>query len=301
MPCQKHFKVGLIDALKDHGERQTARLMEDFKAAFIDRDRLGVHNLRVDIKRLRAYVRLIEWITSSFDAQASFKPIRRLFRSCGTLRDVHVQLGLLRGETVTSFPSERLSEWQNELKDREREARRLFEAEAKKFGPFMLNRLHGRVARSLQGIPEGLVMARAEQKLQTLLERMRDQAGIDHQSDKELHKIRIRSKEARYTLEIIDSCRGRPKERASLNDKLKSVHQALGRWHDRQVASDCLTDFLQNYSFWPVNHPDEYGAYLNSLRQEKLAALQDFRFSWKNLVAILSSGPPAKKNPPSGC
>jgi CHAD domain-containing protein len=293
MPRQKRSRIRLSDALKDHCERQTARLLEDFRAAFIGRERDGVHNLRVDIKRLRAYVRLIERITPSFDARASFKPIRRLFRSCSALRDIHVQLGFLTGEAATSFPPERLSEWHNELKDREMKARRLFEAEARKFGPAALNRLKSRVAGSLEGIPEGMVMARAEQNLQTQLRRMQDLASIDRQSDKELHKIRIRSKEARYTLEMVDFGRGRPKERAGLNDKLKSVHQALGRWHDRQVAFDRLTDFLQSYSFWPVNHPDEYGAYLNLLRQEKLAALQDFRFSWKELVAYLCPGPPA--------
>jgi CHAD domain-containing protein len=287
MPPGKPSRGKLTDFLEDYCERQTPRLLADLRTAFVGREREGVHNLRVDVKRLRAYVRLIDRIAPGFDAPAAYRPVRRLFRSSSTLRDIQIQIGFLAGKAAFSFPAERLNEWYNELKSREMKARRPFEAEARKFSLLALTGLKNWVAGSLKGIPEGMVAARAEQSLQTQLRRMRDLASAKQLTDQELHQTRIRSKEARYTLEMIDQGGGRPEARVGLNDKLRAVHQALGRWHDRQVAFDGLTDFLQNRASWPVNNPDHYGAYLSWLRQNKLAALQDFRLSSEQLVANL--------------
>jgi len=299
MALRKRSKRRLTNALQNYYDGQRARLLEDLQAAWINRERAGVHNLRVDIKRLRAFVHLVERIAPSIDVPGAFRPIRCLFRAASGLRDIHVQLGLLAGEAASAALAERLNEWYNELKAREIKARGIFEAEAGNFRPSALAVLKNRVDCSLKGIPEGMGTMRAEQSLQTLFGRLQELASMNRLGDQEIHQIRVFSKEARYTLEIIGQTGERPGARAGLDETLKSVHQALGRWNDRRVAFDRLTDFLQRAAFEPLRNPDEYGTYLSLLHQEMQAALQEFRATWEYLVADFKSGPPPNPAPPA--
>ena len=94
-----------------------------FNAAnYFDPD--GIHDLRVEIKQLRAFFRLIEWIAPKFSAKKNLRNFRKLFKAASDLRDIHVQQELTRkwAKDMEVF----LSEYYNSLKQKELPARKKF-------------------------------------------------------------------------------------------------------------------------------------------------------------------------------
>jgi CHAD domain-containing protein len=80
----------------------------------------GVHDLRVELKRLKAFFNLIEFLNSQFFAKKRFRNFRAIAKNIGALRDTQVQAELAEEIKKTFEPD--ISEYLEYLKNKEKES-----------------------------------------------------------------------------------------------------------------------------------------------------------------------------------
>ena len=255
-----------------------------------------IHELRVEIKRLRALAKLLAWMEPSFRARKRLRHTRQLFKVAGTLRDLHVQRELVNAH-VSSLPWN-LSEYRNYLQSRETTARREYARAADAYSDDELARFTEAMLRALGGLEEGDIMWKTEQRLSVIVSRLAD---LRHEQDLalvDLHKIRIMSKEARYTLEILRAFPGPVRsEREALDSALRRVHRALGRWHDADVGVALVRQFLEQEADRPLQDEDAFETYQSRLGVERDTNLAHFHSRWQELLTRLSGDGPEGAGP----
>lgn len=246
-----------------------------------------VHDVRVDIKRLRALYQLIGWMNHRFNAESQLKPVRNFFKAAGKLRDLHVQMELTR--RWTSENRANLSEYYNYLVAEEQSSRPVFGRACTKFAPkemaFGLKEI--RKALSRMSVPE--VIFRTEQRLVMLVREVIANSREEQLTEDNFHQIRIKTKEARYVLELLTLCREATDEDRALNDQLRSCHRALGKWHDCVVALDSLRLFLQEEpsdGYFDKSSYDRFDKSLVAMREQNLS---DFRVNWVTIQQSLQA------------
>ncbi len=249
-----------------------------------------IHDLRVEVKRLRALLGVVKACSSRFRTRKPSRPFRRLFKAAAGLREAQVESGLVRSWAASS--AHRLDEYRNVLKRDELKGRTAFAAEARRFrrgfapgaGRAIDGAVEGRTGGELERLTEKRLAALSGRLLK--LKRPRPAKG-------DLHRIRVQAKKTRYTLEILREC-CRPKDPGldRLDRALRAVHQALGRWHDLELASASLRGFLAHRLEGPLSDPGAYEAYGRFLDSEREKRLAEFEKAWARLVrSTASSGP----------
>lgn len=259
---------------------------ENYNLAVKYTDEDGVHDMRVAIKRMRAYFNLIEWINPVFQAKQTLKPIRRLFKSAGNVRDIHVQQGLVR-KRASELGLE-MSEYYNFLKQKEMDERMRFLPSAKKFNLGIFLKNWSLIKNSLSFISTEYIQYKAEERFSTQIEELVKFKRKEDFIEDDYHAIRILSKETRYTLEVLQECFPPKDIWEKLNESLRKVHQALGRWHDDDVALQFLDSFLLMYSGKRFYDRSSYTKYKRNLTNDKKRQLREFEQRWTEFLAIVN-------------
>jgi CHAD domain-containing protein len=261
-------------------------IQENYNLAVRFADVEGVHDMRVGIKRLRAYFNLIEWINPVFQAKQNIKPIRRLFKAAGKVRDIHVQQELMMRWT-TELNLE-MSEYTNFLKLKETEERKRFADFAKKKFDFKVFRSNWAMIQNvLSFISMEYIQYKSEERFNSQVEELIKFKEKENFVEDDYHAIRILSKEARYTLEVLQTCFPPKGLWEKLNEALRKVHQALGRWHDNDVALLFLDGFLLGYAGRSFFDRNSYVEFKKSLADDKSRQLEDFEQKWSNFLAVM--------------
>lgn len=266
---------------------QQQRIKRDYGRALKHFEIEGVHDLRVDIKRLRAYFNLIEAINPVFQAKPNIKRIRRLFKSAGPLRDVQVQQ-----QVVQKWSQDlelELSEYFNYLKQKEFTARKDFYRSSYKFDFEIFKSNWVKIRRSLMYISAEYIQFKAEGRFNDLVKEVISFKNNQNFVEDDYHSIRILSKEARYTLELIQGCYPPQDNWEGLNHNLRSLHQALGKWHDADVALEFLDGFMLEYTQSSFFSKDSYIQYIKELQKQKQDKLALFEKNWKKFTALIGS------------
>lgn len=261
-------------------------IAENYKLAVGFADVEGVHDMRVGIKRLRAYFNLIEWINPVFQAKQSLKPIRRLFKVSGKVRDIHVQQELMR-RWVSELNLE-MSEYYNFLKQKETEERKRFADYAKKkfdLKVFQVNWTS--IQNVLSFISTEYIQFKSEERFNAQIEELIRFKEKENFIEDDYHAIRILSKEARYTLEVLQICFPQKVIWEELNESLRKVHQALGRWHDDDVALLFLDGFLLSYAGRSFFDRNSYVQYKKSIAADKMRQLAEFEQRWLDFLSVM--------------
>ena len=237
-----------------------------------------LHELRVEIKRLRAFYYLIDWIDRGFCARKHLVSVERLFKATGPLRDLHVQMAASRKWAVESNGN--LSEYYNSLAIREKRRRPFCATALRKFDQRSLSKGLLSVRKALGKYVEFEVVYRAEQRLSVMLRDLLISAKNSVYSEKALHDIRIETKESRYVLEVLTQCRFSSAQDTELNKGLLECHRALGRWHDCIVQSDNVRKYM-------ADKPDDfyfdrpsYARFMEHLSEQRDLHLDHFRQNW---------------------
>jgi CHAD domain-containing protein len=237
---------------------------ENYNLAVRFADVEGVHDMRVGIKRLRAYFNLIEWINPVFQAKQNLKPIRRLFKASGKVRDIHVQQELVR-RWASELDLE-MSEYYNFLKQKETEERKRFADFAKKKFDLKVFQLNWTLIQNvLSFISTEYIQFKSEERFNAQIEELVEFKEKENFIEDDYHAIRILSKEMRYTLEVLQTCFPPKNIWTQLNETLRKVHQALGRWHDDDVSLLFLDGFLLSYAGKSFFDRNSYIKYKKSL------------------------------------
>jgi CHAD domain-containing protein len=244
----------------------------------------GIHDLRVGIKRWRALTVLLQAILPGFDCGNCRKELNKIFKAAGRVRDCHIQQEQIRNSRTNR--NWVLSEYYNDLKKTELPVRERFVRTATGFNPQILATVETDITQATTSAQTDVMVQNAFRRLQQgmrILLRY-DMPGGFPEGD--LHAIRIRSKETRYLVEIIQNCLSHRQDLGDLNARLYGVHQALGVWHDRQVALQRLTQFLDDHRKSRARIPQAYAAFTREIRDGKEAALRAFDSAWSQLVRL---------------
>lgn len=278
MTFQEHLEQDYV-ALSQRIQQRGVRAMK-----YHDPDAL--HDFRVDIKQLRALFRFIEWLApEAFPSQIYFRAARQLFKASADLRDLHVQQELcrLQAREIGGFPHE----YYNGLKHKEQFARRQFAAFAK-FFPFEEDRQaqRRRILRAIDPLAEDAATRKIHARLaQQMLEIINFAPGGEIPAER-LHPLRILAKETRYALHIAARCLPAFSDQTALDAALQRLHQALGKWHDGEIAKAHLREFAAECAA-PLSPADTaaHDKLLVNIRAEQAAHLATFHSEWHAFLA----------------
>jgi len=81
--------------LRSFTEKRLARLKELLLHFTISDDQEILHQIRVEIKKIKALLRLLHYARRKFDYHHAFLPFRDIFRACGAIRDPYVMYKLM--------------------------------------------------------------------------------------------------------------------------------------------------------------------------------------------------------------
>lgn len=282
-------------SLAQYHNRLARIIIRNFTAARDNYSIDGLHDFRVGIKRWRALMVLLQAILPGVEFRSCRKELNRIFKAAGRVRDCHIQQELMRA--ARSNRDWKLRETYHDLKQFELAARDRFARAAERFDPSMLDTVEAAIALATPGMPTDALVQGAFRRLAMGLRILLryDLPGGFPTGD--LHSIRIKSKETRYMVEIIQSCLSHRLDLEDLNIQLRDVHQALGLWHDREVAFERLNAFVAHTNKRSLHTPSAYTAYARELRDGKETALRAFESAWAKLVRLTDKSGALKPEP----
>jgi CHAD domain-containing protein len=247
---------------------------------------VALHDLRVELKMLRAAVRLLFPLDTARTLRRAWTPVRTLYQVSGPLRDAHVHRWVqseLAPETVLA-----MAEWQNVLMWRETRARRSLLRTLKTGGSVWRPSLLAAVNDVVAPHSEAELVWKVRQGLSVALSRIADLRQERDWDQVDLHKVRRLSKDARYTLGVLENLHGEGlPSGASLNLALRDVHRALGDWHDTVIILEALRRFQDTDSLEPPRQPEAYQSYLQHLLRRREKCLAAFHGAWELLLRVL--------------
>ena len=275
------YKDNMLSSLRE----RLVSLQKNLQLVSSENDPENVHQLRLDLKRTRAFYRLTEAIDPGFNSRKQFRKLRAIASKSSTLRDSHVQYQL--AISLAQAIKMSLPEYENYLNEEENRGwKELREHIAQSDEPQITSRLN-KIDRILAEIPEKRACQAIRDKLENLFNYM---VGLTHQSysgEELLHKVRISSKEMQYTLEFaVQSFAGFPNNSSYL-EEIKKVHKILGKWHDLLVCQQYIEFFLKEKL--QDKQDIRYSLFLGLVKKEKNLLVRKFHLSFSKFQQLLPS------------
>jgi CHAD domain-containing protein len=279
--------MGIFVPLRECYDRRVSVFLDRFAAASGHPSTDAVHDMRVALKRLRTFFSLAGAIGPGYDAEKGFSAARKLFRAAGKVRNLQV-LEAKVYETSRATGLE-LSEYYNWLKmDELREAAKFGRA-CGRFREKSVTSAWSSMAASFKDLGEGRVNSQLSGRLVALITEIRQEKTMQRDV-RRLHFLRTRTKEARYTLEVLRECGLTGDDAALLDDRLKDVHQPLGRWHDEEVLLESLGEFRKLRDPGPLFSRRSYLEFSRLTKARKAESLAGFEAAWGEFSSFLGPG-----------
>jgi len=239
-------------------------------------DKEVVHELRLSIKKLRAFHKLAEELCpAEVDELIHInKRVRRLFRLAGQLRDTQVQIHMLvsvQDNAGIDYPE--LNKWLMK-----REKKRIL-----RFGRKPLHVLtHATADATLHKIGDWLALASDEAilkgggKVLAALNAKAMKLSAAKMNEQDLHLIRTIIKQIKYILNIMHH--SYPDFRFSdvSVDSLHKIETSVGNWHDNLVRVELLDKFMGKSDYEADSQLlDKYQKLVKSCKAELNVAYKD--------------------------
>lgn len=209
----------------------------------VGKDPEGVHQLRVNARRMRAELKIFAPVIGRRDRQQLNAELRWIGQILGGQRDLDVLEQLLLDSQSPERPLD--ENVFKELRRRSaREQRQVRRALASKRYSALLGELtrftvRPPLLRSARRPAREILLPGLQDSLSVLFDQVNNSGPIP--SDESLHLIRIKSKQGRYCAEVSAKFMGKLGESVALD--LAKVQGVLGDLHDRTVALDYLRQF----------------------------------------------------------
>jgi CHAD domain-containing protein len=273
--------------LKECYERRIQYFIDQFAIASESPSTEAIHDMRVGLKRLRTFFNLVGSIGPGFVAEEAFAPARKLFRAAGRLRNLHVLEAKAREAAVAA--SLELSEYYNWLKEADfREVRR-FSRACRRFSRGFFASAWTTMEISFEDLAAAQVRNKVEARLFGLIREIKEERSM-RRDVRRLHFLRTRTKEARYTLEILQECGLTGDDGARLDERLRDVHQSLGRWHDEEIVLGSLREFRKSRAAGPLVSFKSYLGFSRLTKAHKAENLASFEAGRAAFLAFLGRG-----------
>lgn len=211
-----------MKALKKYLEKREAAITALLQKDILAYDARTVHTLRVEIKKMKAFLHLVNYASGDFSLKKIFKPFKAIFRQAGKLRELQVEEAMLKKYTFNRLPTE----YRKDLKKQRSE-------EQRDFYSILSSKLTRRVKKNCRKLVPlvsevdrkavSRYLKRKQKKIEKLVTKNTLQAA-------ELHRLRRWLKELEYSRNSV-GIKG-PKSRSV---KANNLPILLGKWHDCQV------------------------------------------------------------------
>jgi CHAD domain-containing protein len=228
--------------------KRLERLVETFDFAECEDAVEALHDLRVSSRRLRAFVQLFEPLLDATIAQHVGKPLRRVTRAAGELRDLDVQIALVQERVplqVTDGARAALEHLLERIDGRRDEVqahaqRKLRKVKKKDIAVGVAAAL-GEVVARLPASPEDTAEL-AWMLLEPLVDSVEEhEKNVGSASaPAALHELRISIKKLRYALELVAPLLGG--EQRTLIKRAEALQELLGTHHDLFVIGGLMDD-----------------------------------------------------------
>ena len=233
------------ESLHEYFLHQHRNIQNYLGLCMVHADAEVVHELRLSVKKLRAFHKLAEELFPAEKNELSQinNKVRRLFRLAGQLRDTQVQiykLVLVQDQTGIDYPE--LNKWL--LK---REKKRIL-----RFGRKPLHLLsHDTADTTFQQIGDWLALVSDETilkgaaKVLAGLTKKAMKLSAAKMNEQDLHLIRTIIKQIKYILNIMNHSYPDFKFSDVSVDSLHKIETSVGHWHDNLVRVELLGKFIR--------------------------------------------------------
>ncbi len=200
----------------------------------------GIHKMRLSIKRLRAFLKILGNFDKQSGSKKFLKNINLLFKHSGELRDLQVQSALLehyRNEAGADFDS-----YLDQINSKKKNAGKTLKKSFKKIEVHEIAKIGKNIEQSLSGFQHKNFNEEYSLLAEKKLTEIRDLI-VAINDDSVLHLVRRRMKEILFMQEIVTS-----EENIRLLDDetlqfLSDMEIKLGEWHDSKVLLDNFLGF----------------------------------------------------------
>ena len=225
-----------------------------------------LHRMRVEVKKLRAFFRMLELATDhSYRKKSHFKLLAKIFQPGGRLRETQINLALIEKYTSYQLPYYKVYLIEREAKQTEK-----LKTALDNFNRTELKNLNAQMFLILEEI-ELLIFA--EKVHDFVLQELNTIKSLrpDISNNKILHKIRMHLKAMGYMTKLLNDLR--PDELlVALHAATKPTETLIGNWHDRVVLSSSLERFMRRNKDNP--NKDDINRLINQIEKKNSKAVE---------------------------
>jgi CHAD domain-containing protein len=202
--------------------------MNTFLKLFLEAgDQEALHKFRVQIKKIKAMLSLIEGSSNEKGLLKQFKPVRKIFKSAGYVRDAHVHLQL---SSAYGFKNE---EFENNQQRIIEEGTIEFQNKSKKITSNIKN-THKELKKQLPSVSNDSIAQYYKQQMEQIAVNFTVSGFTeDMHTNRKLIKILIYNH--KFAGEVLSS------ELNFNKPYLDKLQEAIGKWHDNVLAAQLFS------------------------------------------------------------
>lgn len=219
---------------KKYFEKQWTEMKSGLKSFLKEENQEDLHRFRVQVKKLRAFLILLDSAADNSKILGNFKPVRKVFKSAGEIRNAFMN------QKLTKIMNIDRGEFINDQLQLQLKSTKKFKSSKIRFIKDLKD-THGVLEKKIKAVDNlhiSLFYQNQLNKIATILAKPK--------FGEQLHECRKLVKILMYNYKPAHAALG-----SSLNDEyLDQVQTAIGDWHDHILTLDLLsgTEFMINNS-----------------------------------------------------
>lgn len=229
--------------LREYFNHEVRSLKKDYRDLNKKNDKDLIHDLRVDIKKIKFALTFIARYQPHLNFKKLYKPFKKIFKKAGEIRDADIKQELLE----KYFGKRKIRDLAKVLNESEEKMHRQLR---EKFGDrkSKVNEAKGSAEKKLNELPR-ISPAEYADKLQI-------EVGTcfhENMKDEELHPSRKLLKEIVYASKLSEELNTGFRSKRLYPQRLKELEKRIGAWHDKVIFSDWLNRDESAFSMQPQN------------------------------------------------
>lgn len=244
------------------------QIEEDFADSFKENCRSisieGIHKMRVSVKKLKALISLLDFIDEKPKTKKNLKEIKKLYRSAGALRDIHMQSNIIESYKNTLKSDYNL--YLKQLNEKKEKVTEKLHGSLNEFNIESFVKIRERIENKIKSIKKDQIFKGSSQLFQNRMGEI-EKMTVALNDDSILHLIRRYLKQMIFLNEAIKGNNlffSNDKEKMVL---LTELEMKLGKWHDIKV-------FLDHFLLFK-HKGDSYWDLLELIEEEKLTGQKE--------------------------
>jgi CHAD domain-containing protein len=226
-----------MNPLKEHLIRYYEHLDADLHFVFMEIQQSvtkgNLHRFRVIIKRIKAFLRLLQHLDPYFPIKSSLEDLQPLFNQAGHLRDFQIEYQLLaKEEKRLDMPAKSSAEIHREM----HRQRLVFDQFEQEYSLAPIRELNSTVQSHIRHLPEEQLSNRINGYFHHRLGALSYLSEKGQEDKSVLHDLRSGIKEVVYNLQLLDTILPDKSISMDLLAPLETLQHQLGRWHDHIIT-----------------------------------------------------------------